>query len=156
LVCGGFQIDGEIPTGTGTQEMKKVILCILCASFLNACGGRDPEPIIAIRYGDFKLSCEDIEYELLAIEPELSSRVGKRNKHAKNTALGVAGYFLVVPLFFMDFKNAEKMEYAAYKQRYDHLARIAERKECGAVANRYPTIEELETELKERKEGAKE
>ena len=55
------------------------------------------------------------------------------DKTAKNVALGIAGWFLLVPWFFMDFSQAEQTEINALRQRHNHLLfllakRIAKRK----------------------------
>ena len=134
----------------------KIIHMIVLTSFLVACGGRTPEPITAIQLGDRGMPCEDLEFELAVIEGEMAKRVGNRNKTGKNVALAVVGVAVFFPaLFFMDFKHAAKHEYAAYKQRHEHLGKIANRKNCDAEINSYPTIQELEAEIEAAKERKK-
>lgn len=47
-----------------------------------------------------------------------------------NTLWAVAGVFLIVPFFFMDLKDAEKVEYEAMKTRRDRLLVYAAEKNC--------------------------
>ena len=48
----------------------------------------------------------------------------------KNVALGVAGAFLVVPWFFMDFKDGEATEIQALQRRNQWLSELAFEKDC--------------------------
>ena len=84
-------------------------------------------------------------------QAEIQRLLPKRDKTGKNVALGVAGWFLLVPWFFMDFKNAEATEYEAYRQRYNHLASIAISKDCGVEPKEYPSIEEMKREYEKQK-----
>ena len=51
------------------------------------------------------------------------------DKTAKNVALGIAGCFLLVPWFFMDFSQAEQTEINALRQRHNHLVILAGEKD---------------------------
>ncbi len=75
----------------------------------------------------------------------------KKDKTGQNVALGVAGWFLLVPWFFMDFKNTEATEYEAYRQRYQHLTSIAIDKNCAVSNGYYPSIAEMQKEYEENK-----
>lgn len=77
----------------------------------------------------------------------------KRSKTGQNAALGVAGAFFIVPLFFMDFKNAEATEYEAYRQRYNNLATIAESKKCGIQKKDFPSVHEVKKEYESQKKN---
>lgn len=67
----------------------------------------------------------------------------KTDKTGQNVALGVAGAFLLVPWFFMDFKEAEQTEYEAYRQRYNNLAMIAMDKNCGIKTEKFLSVDEM-------------
>jgi len=43
----------------------------------------------------------------------------------------------------MDFKNAEAQEYEAYRQRYNHLSRIAQIKNCKLKTVDLPSIQQM-------------
>ena len=88
---------------------------------------------------------------LIRITSEIQIILPKKDKTGKNVALGVTGLFLIVPLFFMDFKNAEAQEYEAYRQRYKHLASIAISKECDIEAEEIMSIEQMKKETDEKK-----
>ena len=97
-------------------------------------------------YGDQQKDCKALEYEIRNIEGEINRLLPKTDKTGKNVALGVAGWFFLVPWFFMDFKNAEAVEYEAYRQRYNHLSAIAMSKDCGFDPVNLPSVQEMKEE----------
>ncbi len=125
--------------------IRKIFSLLMISSllFLTACGGRTPAPVMISQYGDQKKSCEALEFEMTNIQGEIQRLLPKTDKTGKNVALGVAGWFLLVPWFFMDFKNAEQTEYEAYRQRYNHLSVIAMDKQCDVETMDLPSVEEL-------------
>jgi len=76
------------------------------------------------------------------IESEIARLVPETNKTGKNTALGVTGFFLIVPLFFMDLSKAEQIELNALRQRYNHLVLISGEKNCGFEKDEIPDFKE--------------
>jgi hypothetical protein len=125
--------------------MKKIINCVVLMGLLTttACAGHDPNPVMVSQYGDEAKSCKALELEMSDAQAEMQRLVGQTDKTGQNVALGVAGWFLLVPWFFMDFKNGEKVEYDAWRQRYMHLSIIAEEKHCGMKAANIPSSDEL-------------
>ena len=97
---------------------------------LSACAGRTPNPTMVVRPGDEKLSCQYMISEMSEIEAKIQRLLPDSQKTGKNVALGATGAFLIVPLFFMDFSDAEKMEVESYQARYNHLARLYNDKKC--------------------------
>ena len=110
--------------------MNKTVTALCALSVLAACGGRTPNPVMTTQYGDQSKSCKALKFEMINIQGEIQRLLPKTEKTGKNVALGVAGWFLLVPWFFMDFKNAEATEYEAYRQRYNHLSTLAVSKNC--------------------------
>lgn len=130
------------------------ILLVISLLSLSACGGRTPNPVMAAQYGDHKKSCKALEFEMANVQSEIQRLLPSTDKTGKNVALGVTGYFLIVPLFFMDFKNAEKVEYEAYRQRYNHLATLAMSKDCDVEPVHLPSVEEMKQQYEEQKKQA--
>ncbi len=64
------------------------------------------------------------------IQAEMEKLLPSTNKFATNTLWAVGGCLLIVPFFFMDLKDAEKIEYNALKTRYNRLLIIASEKSC--------------------------
>lgn len=110
--------------------MRNLIIYALIITTLTACAGRAPRPVDAMKVTDKEMSCEQIQNELLLANNEISRLSVDADKTAKNVALGVAGWFLIIPWFFMDLKNAEKQELEAYRQRLNNLNLLYMNKKC--------------------------
>lgn len=129
-------------------------ILVLSIFVLSACGGRTPQPVMVSQYGDQEKSCDALRYDIQYIEGEIQRLLPKTDKTGKNVALGVAGWFLLVPWFFMDFKNAEATEYQALRQRHQHLTSIAMGKKCKVSVQHYPSMEEMKREYEKQQAAA--
>jgi hypothetical protein len=127
------------------------VIIIASVFILTACGGRTPQPVMVSQYGDQGKSCDALRYDIQYTENEIQRLLPKTDKTGKNVALGVAGWFLIVPWFFMDFKNAEATEYQALRQRHQHLTSIAMSKKCKVSVQHYPSMEEMKREYEKQK-----
>lgn len=92
------------------------------------------------QYGDDKKTCQGLHQEMLFIQSEIQRLVPQSEKTGKNAALGTAGFFLIVPLFFMDLSKSEQIEIDAFRQRYNHLLIIAGDKNCGIQGQQIPEL----------------
>jgi hypothetical protein len=131
------------------NPLKFLILCSMILS-VTGCGGRTASPVMISQYGDQNKSCRALEFEMSTVQGEIQRLLPETDKTGKNIALGVAGWFLLVPWFFMDFKDAEKQEYEAYRQRYNYLASIAVDKKCEGKRASYPSIDEMKKTYEEQ------
>jgi hypothetical protein len=131
------------------RQFTSTVIIISLLS-LTACGGRTANPVMVSQYGDEGKSCRAIEFEMSTVQGEIQRLLPDTDKTGKNVALGVAGWFLLVPWFFMDFKNGEQQEYEAYRQRYNHLASLAIDKKCGVKKASYPSVEEMKKSYEEQ------
>lgn len=113
------------------MKTKAIIFPLILCLGIYGCAGRTPNPVIAQQYGDEKKSCSAIQKELTFIESEIKRMMPESDKTGQNVALGVAGVFLLVPWFFMDFSDADKVEINAYRRRYNQLVILADEKKCG-------------------------
>ena len=128
-----------------------IIITFLVLSLLAGCGGRAANPVLVHQYGDDQKSCEALKSELAFIENEIQRLIPQTEKTGKNVGLGAAGFFLIIPWFFMDLSKAEQIEVNAYRQRYNHLVILANEKECGLEKEAIPDFEEA---AKKKKEAA--
>jgi hypothetical protein len=111
--------------------MRKTICVILCPMiFFAGCAGREANPIPAYLPGDENRSCSTLKAEMAQIQADMAKLLPQTNKFATNTLWAIGGVFLIVPFFFMDLKDAEKIEYDALKTRYNRLLIIASDKNC--------------------------
>ena len=127
-----------------------VSVVTLCIAFYG-CAGRTPNPVMVQQYGDEKKSCTALQRELTFIEGEITRMIPDTNKTGSNIALGVAGAFLLVPWFFMDFSKAEQVEVDAYRRRYNHLVILAGEKNCGFDFKQVPDFKQPQPEAPEGK-----
>jgi len=102
----------------------------LIVTTLVGCGGRTANPVQTWQPSDDNLSCASLVAAMQECESNIQNRIPKSEKTGKNVALGTAGAFFIVPLFFMDFSEAEKVEIDAYRNRYNHLVRLYDDKGC--------------------------
>ena len=121
--------------------LKKLpVIVLLSCLALQGCAGRTPNPVAVQQFGDEKKSCAAIQQEIAFIDEEIRRLLPKADKTGSNVALGVAGAFLLVPWFFMDFSKAEQTEIDAYRRRYNHLVILGGENKCGFE---YKPISEL-------------
>lgn len=95
-----------------------LIVSILCAG----CAGTDPNPIRLYSPGDEKKSATVLRAEIADIDTTIvRKRAEKARQHRTNVLCFVGGLFVIVPFFFMDVKDSEKVEIDALLQRQDAL-----------------------------------
>ena len=121
--------------------LSRFTLLLLTLSFtFSSCAGRAAHPVMIRQYGDKDLSVEALEMQIAMVEEEIIRRMPKTDKTGKNIALGVAGAFLLVPWFFMDFSQAEQIEIDALRLRYNHLVTLAHEKGSSKERELIPEI----------------
>lgn len=132
------------------------IFLLACVMLITGCAGRQANPVPTYLPGDSERSCEGLKVEMSQLDADMRAMLPKTDKTGSNVLLGAAGVFLIVPWFFMDFKGAEKIEYDAMRNRYNHLLVIASEKGCDVKgAQRIPSTEEIKKMSKEEKEAFK-
>ena len=116
----------------GHVVMRKFrsIAPVFLALFIVGCGGKSANPVLSYQPGDEKRSCEGLKSEIAMNEAEIARLVPYDDATGKNVALGVAGAFLIVPWFFMDFKEGEAIELQALRRRNQWLREVAGDKDC--------------------------
>jgi len=143
--------------------MQKLLLnLLLCISvFMLGCAGREANPIPIYMPGDENRSCEGLKAEVAQLQVDMARMLPKTDKGLTNALWATAGVFFIVPFFFMDFKDAERIEFDAMRQRHNRLLVYAAEKNCdmgGIKAERIPSMEErkkIEAELKKQKTDSK-
>lgn len=121
-----------------TKNIKTGLAFVLTTTILFGCAGRAANPVMIQQYGDDKKTCQALEREMTFIQGEIQRLMPQTDKTGKNVALGVTGFFFLVPLFFMDLSQAEQIEVDAYRQRYNHLIIISGDKQCGIEGEPIP------------------
>jgi len=112
--------------------MKKTLIVVAIIGLaLHGCAGRTPNPVSAYELGDERKSCNSLKAELANTQADIQRKLPDVDKTGQNVALGVTGFFLLVPLFFMDFSKADQIEVEALRRRYNNLVILASEKQCG-------------------------
>ncbi len=112
--------------------MRKTICVVLVFSvLLTGCAGREANPMVIYLPGDEKRSCPALQAEMAQLQAEMQRMLPKTDKGLSNALWATAGVLtLGLGFFFMDFKDAEKIEFNALRQRNNRLLVYAAEKEC--------------------------
>ncbi len=101
--------------------------------------------------GDENRSCVAYKAEIAQLQVDMARILPKTDKGLTNALWAVGGVLVIVPFFFMDLKDAEKIEFEAMRNRHNRLLVYAAEKGCdfGEVrAERIPGLEESKKEAK--------
>ena len=105
--------------------MRAFVIAALAASCV-ACAGRDPQPVATVQVTDANATCAMIVAEIEANNIKVKELAGEEGgKVAQNVVAGVAGVFIPVLWFGMDFKGAASKEVAALQARQQYLTTLA-------------------------------
>lgn len=139
--------------------MRKVISSVLaCAVFFAGCAGRTANPIPVYLPGDENRSCSGLKAEVAQLQADMARLLPKTDKGLTNALWAVGGCLVIVPFFFMDLKDAEKIEFDAMRQRHNRLLVYAAEKDCdmsGVRDERIPSVAERKELAKKAKKEAK-
>jgi len=138
--------------------MKKVMCVLLSVTILFAgCAGRTANPISIYMPGDEGRSCAGLKTEIAQLQADMAALLPKTSKLGSNTLWAIGGIVLLFPFFFMDFKDAEKIEFEAMRQRHNWLLNRALEKNCDLGEVRAEMVPNVAQQLQEyRKARAEE
>lgn len=133
--------------------MKRLICLQLTFVLLVAsCAGRTANPIPIYLPGDEKRSCVALKAEVAQLQVDMARILPKTDKGLTNALWAAGGVFFIVPFFFMDLKDAEKIEFDAMRKRHNRLLIYAAEKGCDMVGIRAEKIPSLQEQKKKAKE----
>ena len=114
------------------KRLKPIISAIVVVLFVaQGCAGRSARPITVAQSGDAKKSCQALRKETKQILRRIHKMVPYIKKKDKKKVLKmVTGALIVIPWFFVDMKDAEKVEANALRKRYNYLADLADEHNC--------------------------
>jgi len=116
------------------ELVRKIVCIILVANMLlvSGCAGRQANPVQVSQFNDSQMSCNHLKAEISRIRYEIQNKTGQKAEgDLKDTALFAAGMVVFWPaLFFMDLKNADKVELEALRNRYNYLINVYNNKNC--------------------------
>jgi len=132
--------------------MRKCICFMLVPYVLFAgCAGREANPIPVYLPGDENLSCTALKTEIAQLQVDMQKLLPKTDKGLTNTLWAAGGVVCIVPFFFMDLKDAEKIEFDAMRRRHNRLLVYAAEKGCDMSGIRAEKIMSAKEEKSEAK-----
>jgi hypothetical protein len=117
---------------TMNKKLKPVLALIVGVLFIaQGCAGRSAHPVTVAQSGDAKKTCQALRKETQQILRKIHKMVPYIKKKDKKTVLKVVtGALIIIPWFFVDFTDSEKIEANALRKRYNYLADLADRHNC--------------------------
>lgn len=106
------------------------IISIISALLLSACGGRNAHPIKTVWPDDGTMTCEDISSERRRNNGEIAQLRAENARRIRHNVNAFCTFFCIIPLFTLDFSDAQAIEVDAYKERNRRLEDIALLKKC--------------------------
>lgn len=131
VVANGLVGVALIQKERSIMKFTKTVVIGLIATLISACAGRTPNVVLATQAGDDGLGCQSLLEAMVFNTKEYEGLVKERNGDiAGNAAATVAGAFLLVPLLFLDTKNAASKEARGLIRRNQVLAERYRLKKC--------------------------
>src|SRR5215472_11379763 len=116
----------------------RIVTIAVVSGLCAACAGRDPQPVATVQATDSTATCAMIVAEIEANNIKVKELAGEEGtKVAQNVVAGVAGVFIPVLWFGMDFKGAASKEVAALQARQQYLTKLATERCAGPSKRAY-------------------
>ena len=114
------------------REFQPVLILIVMILFLTqSCAGRAAHPVQVAQSGDNKKTCKSLRKETKQIRQKIRRMIPAVKKaDKKRTLLMLSGGLLIVPWFFLDLSDADKIETNAKRARHNYLIDIAKKSNC--------------------------
>lgn len=111
----------------------RILGIVALAAALAGCAGRAPAPVAVVQPTDRFMDCTAILAEVGANNERVKQLAADKGlKTTQNVAAGVAGLFIPVLWFGMDFQGTADTEITALQSRQQYLSMLADQKRCGA------------------------
>jgi hypothetical protein len=108
-----------------------LVVIFVVLFFIQGCAGRAARPVKVTQSGDVKKSCEVLKIEMRKYRRNIQKRIPPiKAADKKRTLLMLSGGLLIVPWFFLDLSDADKIEANAVRARHNYLADRAKKLKC--------------------------
>ena len=112
---------------------RVLVLLVAVLFFTQSCAGRAANPVRVSQSGDTEKTCKSLRKEIKQIRQNLKKMVPAVKKaDKKRTLLMLAGGLLIVPWFFLDLSDADKIEANAKRARHNYLIDRGVKRNCRA------------------------
>ena len=114
------------------RKFQPALLLIVIILFLTqSCAGRAAHPVQVAQSGDNKKTCKSLRKETNQIRRDVKRMLPAVKKaDKKRTLLMLSGGLLIVPWFFLDLTDADKIEANAQRARYNYLVDRGVKRNC--------------------------
>ena len=107
------------------------VLIVIVLFFVQGCAGRAAHPVQVAQSGDNKKTCKSLRKETKKIRQKVKKMIPAVKKaDKKRTLLMLSGGLLIVPWFFLDLSDADKIEANAQRARYNYLVDRGVKRNC--------------------------
>ena len=108
-----------------------LVLIVVVLFFVQSCGGRAAHPVKVAQSGDNKKTCKSLRKETKKIRQKVKKMIPDvKAADKKRTLLMLSGGLLIVPWFFLDLTDADKIEANAQRARYNYLVDRGVKRNC--------------------------
>ena len=114
------------------RKFQPALLLIVIILFLTqSCAGRAAHPVQVTQSGDNKKTCKSLRKETSQIRRNVQRMMPAIKKaDKKRILLMLSGGLLIVPWFFLDLTDADKIEANAQRARYNYLVDRGVKRNC--------------------------
>jgi hypothetical protein len=117
----------------------RILGIVALGAALAGCAGRAPAPVAVVQPTDRYMDCTAILAEAQANNAKVQQLAADKGlKTTQNVAAGVAGLFIPILWFGMDFQGTADAEITALQSRQQYLAMMADQKRCSAEPEPLP------------------
>ena len=107
------------------------VLIVVVLFFVQGCAGRASHPVKVAQSGDTKKTCKSLRKETKKIRQKVKKMIPAVKKaDKKRTLLMLSGGLLIIPWFFLDLSDADKIETNAQRARYNYLVDRGVKRNC--------------------------
>ena len=114
------------------RKFQPALLLIVMILFLTqSCAGRAAHPVQVAQSGDNKKTCKSLRKETNQIRRNVQRMMPAIKKaDKKRTLLMLSGGLLIIPWFFLDLTDADKIETNAQRARHNYLVDRGVKRNC--------------------------
>jgi len=106
-------------------------MIVVVLFFVQSCAGRAARPVKVSQSNDGKKTCNELRHETRKHRKNLKKMIPDiKAADKKRTLLMISGGLLIVPWFFLDLKDADKVEANAQRARHNYLLDVAKKQNC--------------------------
>jgi hypothetical protein len=113
------------------KDKTVIAMIVVVLFFVQSCAGRAARPVKVSQSGDGEKSCNELRHETRKHRKDLKKMIPNiKAADKKRTLLMISGGLLIIPWFFLDLTDADKVEANAQRARHNYLLAVAKKQNC--------------------------